>query len=187
MMKGIVLVDDHVLLRNGLASLIESFGDYNVLFQADNGRDFVEALHSDNLPQIVLMDINMPLMDGYETTYWLKKNYPLVKVLALSMYDNENSIIRMFRAGAKGYILKDCDPAELKEALNALITKGFYYSEMITGQLIHSINIFDENESQVETVIKLNDKEILFLNYPCPDLPYKENAGAIFLSQKTID
>ena len=181
------MVDDHVLLRNGLASLIESFGDYNVLFQADNGRDFVEALHSDNLPQIVLMDINMPLMDGYETTYWLKKNYPLVKVLALSMYDNENSIIRMFRAGAKGYILKDCDPAELKEALNALITKGFYYSEMITGKLIHSINIFDENESQVETVIKLNDKEILFLKYACSELPYKEIAGKMFLSPRTID
>jgi len=187
MMKGIVLVDDHVLLRNGLASLIESFGDYHVLFQADNGRDFVEALHSDNLPQIVLMDINMPLMDGYETTSWLKKNYPQVKVLALSMYDNENSIIRMFRAGAKGYILKDCDPAELKAALNALITKGFYYSEMITGKLIHSMNIFDENDSQVETILKLNDKEILFLKYACTELSYKEIADKMFLSPRTIE
>jgi two-component system invasion response regulator UvrY len=186
-MKGIVLVDDHVLLRNGLASLIESFGDYHVLFEADNGRDFVESLHSDDLPQIVLMDINMPLMDGYETTAWLKKKYPRVKVLALSMYDNENSIIRMFRAGAKGYILKDCDPAELKAALNALTTKGFYYSEMITGKLIHSMNTLDENESQVETIIKLNDREILFLKYACTELSYKEIADKMFLSPRTID
>lgn len=186
-MKGIVLVDDHVLLRNGLASLIESFGDYHVLFEADNGRNFVESLHSDDLPQIVLMDINMPLMDGYETTAWLKKKYPQVKVLALSMYDNENSIIRMFRAGAKGYILKDCDPAELKAALNALITKGFYYSEMITGKLIHSMNTLDENESQIETIIKLNDKEILFLKYACTELSYKEIADKMFLSPRTID
>ena len=187
MMKGIVLVDDHVLLRNGLANLIESFGDYHVLFQADNGKYFIDELNSDDLPDIVLMDINMPLMDGYETTLWLKKNYPRVKVLALSMYDNENSIIRMFRAGAKGYILKDCDPVELKAALNALITKGFYYSEMITGKLIHSMNTLDENESHVETIIKLNDREILFLKYACTELSYKEIADKMFLSPRTID
>src|SRR5665647_2541893 len=133
------------------------------------------------------MDINMSLMDGYETTSWLKKKYPQVKVLALSMYDNENSIIRMFRAGAKGYILKDCDPAELKAALNALITKGFYYSEMITGKLIHSMNTLDENESHVEAIIKLSDKEISFLKYACTELSYKEIADKMFLSPRTID
>jgi DNA-binding NarL/FixJ family response regulator len=145
----VVLVDDHVLLRNALASLIISFGDYAVLFEANNGKDFIDKLDPKKLPEIVLMDINMPEMDGYETCLWLKNKYPEIKVLALSMYDNENAIIRMFKAGAKGYILKDCDPAELKSALYALSTKGFYYSEMVTGTFIRTIN---EENSQVKNV-----------------------------------
>jgi len=186
-MKGVVLVDDHVLLRNGLANLIESFGDYKVLFQADNGKYFIEKLQPKNLPEIVLMDINMPLMDGYETALWLKEHYPEIKILALSMYDNENSIIRMFKAGAKGYILKDCDPSELKTALEALITKGFYYSEMVTGKLIHTINTLDEKDSQVKNIVKLNDREITFLKLACTELTYKEIADKMFLSPRTID
>src|SRR3954464_407526 len=142
----VVLVDDHVLLRKGLASLIKTFETYGVLFEADNGKDFISRLKPKSIPDIVLMDINMPEMDGYDAALWLKNNYPDVKVLALSMYDNENAIIRMFKAGAKGYILKDCDPAELKTALDSLVKKGFYYSEMVTGRLIHSINNLDDDD-----------------------------------------
>ncbi|MFL5810635.1 MAG: response regulator transcription factor, partial [Flavisolibacter sp.] len=94
MKASIALADDHILLRNGLANLLKEL-DYEVLFQADNGSDFLEKLKTSPLPEVVLMDINMPKMDGYDTTQWLKKNYPSIKVLALSMYDDENAIIRM--------------------------------------------------------------------------------------------
>ncbi len=177
-MSNVVLVDDHVLLRNGLASLIESFGCYNVLFEANNGKHFIENLKPESLPELVLLDINMPEMDGYETCMWLRNNYPDIKVLALSMYDNENAVIRMFKAGAKGYILKDCDPAELRAALNAIITKGFYYSEMVTGKLIRTIH---------ENIIKLSDLEITFLKLVCTELTYKEIADKMFKSPRTID
>lgn len=186
-MKGVVLVDDHVLLRNGLANLIETFGDYKVLFQADNGKLFTEKLNPKNLPEIVLMDINMPVMDGYDTALWLKEHYPEIKILALSMYDNENSIIRMFKAGAKGYILKDCDPSELKAALQALVDKGFYYSEMVTGKLIHTINHLDEKESQVKNIVKLNERELNFLKYAATELTYKEIADKMIVSPRTVD
>ena len=186
-MNNVVLVDDHVLLRNGLANLIESFGDCKVLFQASNGKDFIEKLKPKLLPHLVLLDINMPEMDGYETCLWLKENYPDIKVLALSMYDNENSVIRMFRAGAKGYILKDCDPVELKTALNDVITKGFYYSEMVTAKLIHTINNLHEKDNNAKNVIKLNNREITFLKLVCTELTYKEIAGKMFLSPRTID
>jgi len=89
----VVLIDDHVLLRSGLRGLVESFDRCTVLFEADNGKDLISKLQPDHLPDIVLMDINMPEMNGYETTLWLKNNHPDVKVLALSMYDNENAII----------------------------------------------------------------------------------------------
>ena len=101
----VVLVDDHILLRNGLRGLIDSFHNCTVLYEANNGKDFIGKLKAEEIPDLVLMDINMPEMDGYETTLWIKDNYPEIKVLALSMYDNENAIIRMLRAGVKGYIL----------------------------------------------------------------------------------
>ena len=126
-------------------------------------------------------------MDGYEACLWLKKNHPEIKVLALSMYDNENSVIRMFKAGAKGYILKDCDPEELKAALAAVVLKGFYYSEMVTGKLIHTINSLDADDSYVKNVIQLNEREINFLKLVCTELTYKEIAEKMFLSPRTID
>lgn len=183
----IVLVDDHGLLRNGLAGLIESFGEYNILFEADNGADFIEKLKLKPSPDAVLMDINMPVMDGYEACLWLKNNRPEIKVLALSMYDNEGSVIRMFKAGARGYILKDCDPAELNTALHSLITKGFYYSEMVTGKLIHTINSMDSADSEVKNVVQLNEREINFLKLVCTEGTYKEIAEKMFLSPRTID
>jgi two-component system invasion response regulator UvrY len=182
--SNVVLVDDHILLRNGLANLIQSFGNYKVLFEANDGKAFINKLNQKLLPDLVLLDINMPEMDGYETCLWLKENHPDIKVLALSMYDNESSIIRMFKAGAKGYILKDCEPIELKRALESIITKGFYYSEMVTGSLIRTINEKDKNSKNILT---LNDREITFLKYVCTELTYKEIADKMFLSPRTID
>ena len=183
----IALVDDHVLLRNGLAALINSFNNYTVLFEANHGRDFISKLDSAELPDIVLMDIHMPEMDGYETTAWIRENHPQIKVLALSMYDNEAAIIRMFKAGARGYILKDSDPYELESALNSLVTKGYYYTEMVTGRLIHSINAMDDEDSPVKGLIQLNEREITFLKLVCSELTYKEIADQMVLSPRTID
>ena len=186
-MTTVALIDDHVLLRNGLANLIESFGGYKVLFQADNGKQFIESLHKGIVPDIVLIDINMPIMDGHETAIWIRENNFKISVLALSMYDDENSIIKMFKAGAKGYILKDCDPSELKTALQALVTKGFYYNEMITGKLIHTIGTLDEKEIQSRMLAKLNDREIGFLKLICSEYTYKEIAEKMFVSSRTVD
>ena len=183
----VILVDDHVLLRNGLANLINSFGGYQVLWEANNGKDFTQRLTPATAPDIVLLDINMPEMDGYETALWLKKNYPLVKVLALSMYDNENAIIRMFKAGAKGYILKDCDPSELRAALDSIANRGFYYSEMVTGRLIHTINQLDDYDKPSKGLVQLSDREMEFLKLVCSELTYKEIADKMFLSPRTID
>lgn len=179
--------DDHVLLRNGLASLVTKLG-YEVLFQASNGSDYIEEVKKGKVPDLALMDINMPVMDGYETTLWLKRNHPDVKVLALSMYDEEHSVIRMLKNGARGYILKDSEPAELKAALEAIVQKGFYYSEMVTGKLLHSIHKMDDSEeSDAQSVHKLNAREIEFLKYVGTEMTYKEIADQMKLSPRTID
>ena len=176
----VVLVDDHILLRNGLRGLIDSFNNCTVLYEANNGRDFINKLKGEQIPDIVLMDINMPEMDGYETTLWVKNNHPEIKVLALSMYDNENAIIRMLRAGVKGYILKDCDPSELEYAINSIMTSGFYYTENVTGKLVSIVSKKDSDD-------ELNEREITFLKLVCSELTYKEIADKMFKGVRTID
>ncbi len=183
----IALADDHVLLRNGLANLLQDL-DFEVVFQADNGKQFIEKLKTHTPPQVVLMDINMPVMDGYDTTLWLKKNHPDVKVLALSMYNDENAIIRMLKSGAKGYLLKDSSPSELKAAIRSLVTKGFYYSELVTGTLIHTINHMDDPESAtIKDVLGLNERELEMLKLICTELTFKEIAEKMQISPRTVD
>jgi two-component system, NarL family, invasion response regulator UvrY len=185
-MANIVLTDDHVLLRNGLAELVVKLG-HRVLFEADNGNDFINKLDKNNLPEVVLLDINMPEKDGYETAQWIKINHPQIKVLALSMYNNEGSIIRMLKAGAKGYILKDSEPAELKMAIESLLTKGYYYSDLVSGKLINAINKIDDAGNDVNTVNNLGEREIEFLKHICTEQTYKEIADKLCVSPRTVD
>lgn len=182
----VALVDDHVLLRNGLAGLVKELG-YTVSFEASNGEELMEKMKASPLPDIVLLDINMPKKDGYETSLWLKRNHPDVKVLALSMYDDENAIIRMLKNGARGYILKDAEPEELKAALSAVLSKGFHYSDMVTSRLIHTINTMDEPENETKNVLGLIEREIEFLKLASTEMTYKEIAEQMKLSPRTID
>ena len=186
-MANIVLVDDHTLLRNGLAGLVLSLG-HKVLFEANNGLDLIQKINETlELPDIVLLDINMPEMDGYETASWLKKNKPLVSILALSMYDNETAILRMLRNGASGYILKDSHPQDLQLAINAILNKGFYHSELISGKILHAFAKPDEEAGNMLKAHELTDKEIHFLQYACSELTYREIADNMGVSPRTVD
>lgn len=182
----VVLADDHVLLRKGFAGLVTNLG-YEVLFECSDGNELIQKIGKDNVPDVVLMDINMSGMDGYQATAWLRQNYPLVKVLAVSMYDDENAIIRMLKCGAKGYILKGADPAELKKAIDDVVTKGVHYSELVTGKLLHSIYHANENGNDSGKLTDLNEREIEFLKLASTEMTYKEIAEKMHLSPRTID
>lgn len=184
----IAIVDDHQLFRDGLSELITGFGKYSVVIEADNGLDFIRQLDK-AIPDIVLLDINMKKMDGFETAEWLKEHHPDIKILVLSMYENENAIIRMLKYGARGYVLKDIRKKELEQALSSLATKGYYYTEMITGKLIHVINSMDEVKpgQSIRDLVSLNQREIEFLRLACTELTYKDIAEKMHLSVHTID
>jgi two-component system invasion response regulator UvrY len=187
-MTSVALVDDHTLLRNGLASVINSFAGYKVLFEADNGKRFTEMLNPDDLPEVVLLDVTMPEMNGYETAAWIKTHYPQIRVLALTMIHDERSIIKMLRNGAKGYLLKDSELTELKKALDSIVSKGIYINELMYNNIVQSMNnqLMDE-DSERQRAIDLTEREKEFLRWLCSDKSYKEIASAMFLSPRTID
>lgn len=180
----VAIADDHGLLRTALARLVNSFDDYSVLFEAGNGKELKAQVQQHIIPDVVMLDVNMPEMDGFETAQWLNKNYPQIKILALSMLSDEKTIIKMFRVGAKGYLLKNTDPEELKAALRTLVDKNFYLSDYVSEKLVSGLN-FDSDKDEKEIV--LNEKEREFLRLTCSELSYKEIAAQMFLSVRTID
>ncbi len=180
----VAITDDHTLLRNALARLVNSFDGYSVLLEADNGKDLRNKLMKNIIPDIVLLDVNMPDMDGFETTQWLRKNYPYIKILALSMLSDEKTIIKMFRLGATGYLLKNTDADELKKALDAVINKNVYLSEYVSAKLVSGL--YTDTEEDVKPFI-LNERERDFLRWVCTELTYKEIAEKMNLSPRTVD
>jgi DNA-binding NarL/FixJ family response regulator len=179
------LVDDHILLRDSLAGVINSFEEYSVSIVADNGREFVEKLHDANKPDILLLDLNMPGMDGHETTYWLAVHHPEIRILILTMYDSE-TLIHLIKSGVRGFLKKDVSPSELRYALQCIMANGNYCSHTITGRLFNMMKNQGAKHSTWGSVI-LNENEISFLKYVTSEMTYKEIAQMMKISPRTID
>jgi DNA-binding NarL/FixJ family response regulator len=185
--KHVAIVDDHAMFRKGLAALVRLFPTYDVLFDATNGKDFIQQLDKDQIPDIVLLDITMPEMDGYETAEWIHDNHPEIKILALSTMDSETSIIKMIRSGAKGYILKDAEPEELKLAFDEVLSRGYFYNELVSRKVLNAVHHLTETKNQTATFAHLTPREIEFLKYACTELTYKEIADKMSLSVRTVE
>lgn len=182
----IALVDDHILLRNGLAALINSFNGYQVSFEADHGKDFINMVTNHGGPDIVLLDINMPEMNGFETAGWIKEHLPATKILVLSMMDNETSIISMLKSGAGGYILKDSKPAIFRQALDDIRDKGFFMNELVTHKMLNYVK-GEEQNTDAAIIARLSEKELTFLKLACTEKTYKEIASEMNLSPRTVE
>ncbi|WBL26871.1 response regulator transcription factor [Zunongwangia sp. HGR-M22] len=178
MSKSIVIVDDHTLFGQSLKILINSFKDYRVKAVYKNGKELQDNLRMMDLrPDIILLDVRMPVMDGLETMQWLKQEFPKQKAMALTMEDDEDTLLRMLSYGCRGYLLKDIDPDKFKQALDHVITTGYYVDNESTAQLAKKEslkNVFSE-------------REIELLKYVCSEMTYKEIASVMHLSPKTID
>jgi DNA-binding NarL/FixJ family response regulator len=178
----VVIVDDHTLLSQAIQTMVNMFEKFNVLYTCKNGKELVDRFSSyDNIPDIVLMDINMPIMNGVETTEWISKNHSKVNVLALSVEDEDFTILKMLKAGASGYLLKDTEKDVLEKALIEIAENGFYHTKNVTTILMNSLSGNKVKE------IDITDKERQFLKLSCTELTYKEIADQMCLSPKTID
>lgn len=180
----VVVADDHTLLRQALSGMINTFSGYEVLFQVSNGKELKPLIQEKGIPDIILLDVNMPEMDGFETTKWLHLHYPQIKVLVLSMISDDRTIIRMLRNGAKGYMLKNADPEELNLALDSIMKKDVYLSDYISGKVVSGLNRYADKE---EELIVLNEREKEFLQWVCSELSYKDIADKMNLSPRTIE
>lgn len=180
---NIIIVDDHLLFSQALHGLVSNFKEFNVLAVLNNGKELVEYISEGKpLPEIILMDIQMPIMNGIEATNWLKDNKPEIKVLALSMECDETTILAMLRAGAKGYLLKDIHPDILHHALNQVNLNGFYYTDSIANTLLNSISKPEKPKN-----IELKDRELEFLKLSVSEKTYREIAEVMCLSPKTLE
>lgn len=177
----VVVVDDHVLLSQAIGELVNGFDGFELAYLCNNGQELLDAMEQPNrVPDIVLIDINMPILNGIDTTVILKEKHPDVKVVALSIEENEATILKMLRAGAGGYLMKDTKKAILQEALIQVREKGYYHTntvaQLLVGQLI---------DDKPQTVLK--EREIEFIKLACTEKNYKEIAEVMFLSPKTIE
>lgn len=179
------LADDHVLLRNALATLIDGFENTKVIIQASSGDELINYLKSGIVPDVLLLDLNMPIIDGYETARWIQKNKPEVNILMLTMYDTEQAMIRLLQAGVNGFLKKDIHPSELKFAINSVIQSGYYYSHNTTGKLVNLFRKSQDNHELQKAM--LTESELTFLKYACSEMTYKEIAGTMKLNPRAVD
>ena len=175
------IVDDHQLFLKSLALMLRSFNNYDVIVEASNGKNLQEKmLDKKSIPEIMLIDVNMPVMDGISTAQWLNENYSEMKLVALSQNDGDRVIIGMLKAGCCAYLLKDTHPNELEKALNEIYAKGFYNADASNINFRRFLQL--EKES-----IKLNEKENTFLQFACSELTYHEIAAKMNLSERTVE
>ncbi|HEY1871056.1 MAG TPA: response regulator transcription factor [Chitinophagaceae bacterium] len=179
------LVDDHIMMREALANIIKSFDEFDVSIQAGNGKDFIEKLNKTNIPEILLLDLAMPLMDGHATTHWLSKNHPQIKILILTMFDAE-SLIHLIKEGVRGFLKKDAPPTELRHALQCVQANGTYCSNTVTGRLFNLMKDQGNKNSAWGSII-LSENEISFLKLASSEMTYKEIAQKMEISPRTVD
>lgn len=182
----VILTDDHNLLRDALAALINSFEECKVIAVAGNGIELQKQIELGNIPDLVVLDLHMPLRDGYDSARWLQEFHPGIKILILTMFDSEIALIRLLQIGVRGFLKKDIHPDELRTALLAVADSGYYYSHNATGKLASFFQKSHSSQTSIEKAL-LNEVEIRFLKMASTDLTYKEIAQEMQMTPRAID
>ena len=180
---NIVIVDDHSLFRNGMKLLLTNAGNFAIIAEASNGKEFIELLKT-TIPDIVLMDIDMPEMDGIEATSKALEINPDLKIIGLSMYGEEEYYYKMIEAGVSGFLLKNSDINEVKTAITSVFDGGKYFSQELLYNVVRNIKTSQTNQEVVEN---LSERELEVLKQICIGLSNHEIAENLHISKRTVD
>ncbi|RYY07653.1 MAG: response regulator transcription factor [Sphingobacteriaceae bacterium] len=183
---NLAIADDHKIFREGLKATLEDCTDLNLIFEAGNGIELIKQLAVKS-PDVVLMDIKMPEMDGMQATAYIHENFSHVKVLALSMYNEDKYILNMMKAGASGYLLKNAEPQEIVDAIFTVYKKGFYFNEHLSITLVKQLMEKSTHNLKGKEETELNEREIEVLKMICQEKQNIEIADKLFLSVRTVE
>lgn len=186
--RNIVLIDDHVIVRNGLKELIEKLGPYSVTAQFDSGNAFLDALPIQPKPDLVIVDLNMPGMNGFDLVEKIKNSENEQTILILTLDSDEQTIIRLFRNGVRGFLKKNCSAEILKNALDSIMATGYYHNEFLALSLRMDAEQVRPTERD-KILIQLTEREREFLKLVCheKEYTYDQIADQMKVSSRTVD
>lgn len=183
----IALVDDEVLFRKGISFLLQREDNIEIIFEASNGQDLMSRLEDNEIkPDIIIMDLKMPVLNGVEATKIIRKVYPDIKIIALTSYDTKSFVANMIQVGAVAYLIKNTTPKDLIHTINEVSRKGFYYSQTVLKTIQDTIISSKNNKCNLETGF-LSPREIEILQLICQQKTTSEIADQLFLSPRTVE
>jgi DNA-binding NarL/FixJ family response regulator len=185
-MIKLALVDDHKLFRSGIAALLSPMDDFEIVSESGNGAEFIESISSQT-PEIVLMDLEMPEMDGMQTTAYLKQHFPEIKVIVLSMHNEEKFIVHLMEIGARGYLLKNSEPEDIVSAILSVHETGYFFSEMVSRVMLHGLVKKEKVKPSFKPNIELSDRELDVVKLICKELTTAEIGEKLFISPRTVE
>ncbi|WP_372947000.1 response regulator [Mariniphaga sp.] len=182
---NVVIADDHKLFRKGIRSLLEEFPLVNKIYEAGNGIELLELLKQlDTLPEIILLDIQMPVMNGIDAQRRIRQLYPLQKVIILTMEDDEQFIMHMISEGVSGYLLKDAEPDELEEAIVKVVKNDFYFPPGLAQLVLKSTR---QKHNLKQDLPEFSDRELEVLDLICREFTAPEIAEKLEISPRTVE
>ena len=182
----IAIADDYKIFREGLKVGLSADENFEVIFEADNGEDLLKALETAT-PDVIIMDLKMPIMDGMEATIAVRKKYPAIKVLVVTMYDDDKFIIHLMENGANGYLLKNTEPDEIRKSIYSVHENGYYFNDVVNKALLKKLVLKNNLKPSFNQNVELTERELEVLKLICEEKTAAEIAKDIFLSPRSVE
>lgn len=181
-----MIADDHKIFRKGVVFSLSDYPELELVGEAENGKQIIELLE-DVKPDVILMDLKMPEMDGIEATQYIHEHFPGVRVLILSMFDDEKFIVHLMENGAAGYLLKNSEPDEIKNAITGAVMNGYYFTDLVNRAMLKKIVTHKQFKPTFKNEIQLTDRELEVLHLICEEHTAPEIAKMVYLSPRTVE
>ena len=184
----VAIADDHQIFRKGVILSLRQYTNIKFLFEADNGEDLIQKVTTtEEVPDVILMDLKMPIKDGIETTKYLNKHSPEIRVIILTMYEDERFVGHLMDSGANGYLLKSTEPSEIKRAITDVMRTGFYLNNFVNKVLIKKNYAKQKFNPNLNSEIVISDREKEVLTLVCMEYTANEIAQKMEISARTVE